>query len=69
MGEPPWWRKDKERHRFLLDICYSPLKEVAKKVIEQSGLEGQDRIPVKIFDSIDITAKNENGEIEEEPFF
>ena len=69
MGEPPWWREDEKWHRFLLDICYSPLKEVAKKVIEQSGLEGQDRIPVKIFDSIDITAKDANGEVEKEPWF
>ena len=69
MGEPPWWREDKERHRFLIDICYKPLKEVAKKVIEQSGLEGQDRIPVKIFDSVDITARNEKGVVEEKSWF
>ena len=69
MGEPPWWGKDEDRHRFLLDICYKPLKEVAEKVIEQSALEGQDRMPVRIFDSIDITARNEKGEVEEEPFF
>ena len=69
MGEPPWWREDEERHRFLIDICYKPLKEVALKVIKRSGLEGQDRTPVKIFDSIDITAKDEKGEIEKEPWF
>ena len=61
MGEPPWWREDEEWHRFLIDICYKPLKEVGKKVIERSGLQEPDRIPVKIFDSIDITAKNEKG--------
>ena len=69
MGEPPWWRKDEERHTFLLNICYKPLKEVAKKVIELSGLHGEDRTPVKVFDSIDITARNEKGEIEEESWF
>lgn len=69
MGEPPWWREDEGRHRFLIDICYNPLKKVAQKVIEQSGLQGQDRIPVKIFDSIGIKAKNEKGEIEGEPWF
>ena len=69
MGEPPWWKKDEDRHRFLLDICYKPLKEVAKKVIEQSALEGQDRMPVKVFDSIDIIATDENGQVEKEPWF
>ena len=69
MGEPPWWREDEERHRFLIDICYNPLKKVAQKVIEQSGLQGQDRIPVKIFDSIDIIAKDEKGQTEEESWF
>ena len=69
MGEPPWWREDEERHRFLLDICYKPLKEVALKVIEISGLERQDQCPVKIFDSIDIIAKNKKSELEKEPWF
>ena len=69
MGEPPWWKEDKERHIFLSDICYKPLKKVAQEVIDQSGLKGPDRIPVKVFDSIDIVAKNEKGEIEKEPWF
>ena len=69
MGYPHWWKEDKARHTFLIDLCYKPLKEVAIKVIEKSGLDGPDRIPVKIFDSIDITARNEDGMIETEPWF
>ena len=69
MGEPPWWRKDEERHRFLIDICYKPLKEIAKAVIELSGLRGEDRTPVKVFDSIDIIATDENGQVGKEPWF
>ena len=69
MGYPPWWKEDKERHKFLLDICYKPLKTVVEKVIEKSGLEGNDLLPIKIFDSIDIIAKDEKGKDEKEPWF
>ena len=69
MGEPPWWRADEDRHRFLIDICYKPLKEVAQKVIERSGLDVEDRTPVKVFDNIDIIAMAENGDVEKEAWF
>lgn len=64
MGYPRPWAEDKERHGFLLDICYKPLNQVVKKVIEESGLVGNDLIPVKVFDSIDIIV---NGE--KDPWF
>ena len=69
MGEPPWWREDEERHRFLIDICYKPLKEVAQRVIERSGLDVGDLTPVKVFDNIDIIAMDKNGHAEKEAWF
>ena len=69
MGYPHWWKEDKARHTFLIDLCYKPLKKVAVKVIEKSGLDGQDIIPVKVFDSIDIIAKDENSQLEKDPWF
>lgn len=69
MGYPPWWKENKEHHRFLLDICYKPLKEVAQKVIGRSGLYGEDLTPVKVFESIDIVAMDKKGHVEKEAWF
>ena len=64
MGSPRQWRANKEQHKFLLDICHKPLKEVVAKVIEKAGLEGWERIPVRVFDNIDVIAIGEK-----EPWF
>ena len=50
--------------KFLVSLGYQPLKEVVKKVIERSGLKGQNPTPTEVFESIDVIARGDT-----EPWF
>ena len=61
---PPWHNKEKcpklpvrEEHKFLHSLCLKPLKHVVQKVIERSGLDGQNLNPTEVFENVDIVAR------------
>ena len=63
---PPCWDKDKypelppgKDPGFLVDLCYKPLKDVVNKVIDRSGLKGQNPTPTEVFKGIDVVARGE----------
>ena len=68
---PPRYNKEKcpklpvrEGDRFLHSLGFKPLNHVAKKVIERSGLDGQNLNPTKVFENIGIIAR-----YDENPWF
>ena len=68
---PPRYNQEKfhkqpvrEEHRLLHSLCLRPLKYVVQKVIERSGLDGQNLNPTKVFENIDIIAR-----YDKEPWF
>ena len=63
---PPCWDKEKypemppgNDSKFLIDLCYKPLKHVVSEVIDKSDLKGQNRTPTQVFESIDVIARGE----------
>lgn len=54
MGPPSSWKKEKQKHEFLLSLSYKNLKYVAQKVIEKAGIKGRDPNPTEVFENIDI---------------
>ena len=58
MNASPSWENKPERHRFLLSICGVSLKEVVKKVVEESSYNGSD--PTEVFKNIGVVAENED---------
>ena len=61
---PPWYNKEehpalpvREGDKFLHSLGFKPLDHVAQKVIEQSGLDGQNLNPTKVFENIGIIAR------------
>lgn len=57
MGPPPIWRKYKDDHAFLLDLTFSPLKDVVEMVINES--RSNQRSAVSVFKGLDhITSRN-----------
>ncbi len=72
MGPCPWWRKTDPEDKFLMDLCYSPIKEVAEKVIEASKVNRQHvPCPHKVFTNLPMRASTdrEDGRKEEHPWF
>ena len=68
---PPGYNQEKcpkqpvrEEHRFLHSLCLKPLKHVVQKVIERSGLDGQNLNPTEVFENVDIVAR-----YDKEPWF
>jgi hypothetical protein len=68
---PDWYNKEKcpklpvqEEHKFLHSLCLKPFKHVVQKVIERSGLDGQNLKPTEVFENIDIIAR-----YDKEPWF
>ena len=66
MGPPRSWTKPppEKDTKFLVSLGYQPLKEVVKKVIERSGLKGQNPTPTEVFENIDVIARGDT-----EPWF
>ena len=58
MNASPSWENKPERHRFLLSICGVSLKEVVKKVVEESSYNGSD--PTEVFRNIDVVTESSN---------
>jgi hypothetical protein len=64
MHPPSYWT-DVERYplregqKFLNSLCVKPLHHVVQKVIERSGLDGQNLNPTKVFENIDVIARRE----------
>ena len=57
MGPPPIWRKYKAEHDFLLNLTFSPLKDVVEMVIEES--RSDKKSAVSVFKGLDhITSRN-----------
>jgi hypothetical protein len=61
---PPWCDPAKtpklpvrEGDKFLDNLGFKPLQDVAKKVIERSGLDRQNLNPTEVFENIDIIAR------------
>lgn len=68
---PPEYNKEEcpnlpvlEEHRFLHSLCFKPLKYIAQRVIERSGLDGHILNPTEVFEKIDIIAR-----YDKEPWF
>ena len=68
---PPWYNKEKcpklpvqEEHRFLHSLCFKSLKHIVQKIIERSGLDGQNLNPQDVFENIGIIAR-----YDKEPWF
>ena len=68
---PPCWDKEKypelppgKDTDFLIDLCYKTLNEVVEKLIDKSGLRGQNPHPTDVLESIDVIARGET-----EPWF
>ena len=59
MGPPPIWEKNPQEHRFLLSLCFQPLKDVVELVMEETRKEKTSA--VSVFDGLlHIKAKNES---------
>ena len=64
---PPGWDKEKDPEpppigkdtEFLVSLCYNPLKDVVNKVIDKSGLRGQNLTPTEVFENMDVIARGE----------
>lgn len=63
---PPCWNKEKypelppgKDSKFLVDLCYNPLKYVVNEVIDRSGLKGQNSSPAEVFKNIDVIARGD----------
>lgn len=54
----------REEHRFLHSLCFKPIKDVAQKVIDRSGLYGKILNPTDVFEKIQIVAR-----YDKEPWF
>ena len=62
MNAPPSWEKKPKEHQFLLSLCKTSLKDVVKKVKEESSFKG--RNPTEVFGNIGVIAEDES-----EPWF
>jgi hypothetical protein len=58
MNAPPSWESKPDEHKFLLSICGVSLKEVVKKVVEDSRYNGSD--PTEVFRNIDVVTESSN---------
>ena len=69
MHPPSYWTDVecyplREGQKFLNSLCVKPLHHVVQKVIERSGLDGQNLNPTKVFENIDVIARGDT-----EPWF
>ena len=65
---PPWYNKEecpklpvREEDKFLHSLGFNPLNHVVQKVIERSGLDGQNLNPTEVFENIGIIARYDSG--------
>lgn len=58
MNAPSAWKEKEDENKFLVDICTSPLKEVVKRVREESSYDGDD--PAEVFRNIGVVAEGED---------
>lgn len=56
MNEPPHWKDNPEKYKFLLSLCGRSLKTVVKKVKKESSYEGQN--PTDVFKGINVVSKD-----------
>lgn len=63
---PPCWDKEKypelppgKDTEFLIGLCYNTLNEVVEKLIDKSGLRGQNPHPTEVLENIDVIARGE----------
>ncbi|MYA70599.1 hypothetical protein F4009_24230 [Candidatus Poribacteria bacterium] len=58
MNASPSWESKPDEHKFLLSICGVSLKEVVKKVVEESSYNGSN--PTEVFRNIDVVTESSN---------